>query len=304
MSDSTQRIQELAADAASQHLMSYTVSFLDREDGHRPASGVLVSLGNRLFIATNAHTISARPNQRIWLLTAEPRRAEDGLLTFVRSNRQSGQRPDVGYLELNPDTALPFLGHKEVCGIDRIECIGDTDRHRGVTVVGCPYEWIIPVSAPGFEGRRIRLMGYTSSTLLDDQLPISLPDHVPAYDPDIDVFVEYPERNEFTTDLRTGAPMELPHPSGMSGGGLWVWDDFGRDELFAPSRTRLFALQQSVVRDEDEERERLVQEGQVDTNRYIRAVHIAHWLRLIYEDYEDLRETLADRWPFLGQPIE
>jgi hypothetical protein len=100
--------------------------------------------------------------------------------------------------------------------------------------------------------------------------------------PDIaqDVFLEFPL--EGATDLGTGGPFVCESAEGYSGGGVWDLG-FEPNNLWRPENIRLFAIQSRWH----------------PSSRYLRAIQVVHWLRLIYRDYADLRNCLKEHFPVL-----
>jgi hypothetical protein len=256
------------------------VAFLDI--GRQPyelASGTVITIGDRLFVATAAHAIPNNPEGRLWMLPGQPRRAEDGILGFVNFGKVASEHPDVGFLELTPESAAGYLEF-EPCPIEQIRPVGRGRENKVVVLMGFPAENAVPKQwGPSATLLPAKSMAYGTVPLMESEQP-PIPPGEPAADPSIDVFLSYPE--DGTTQLETDEPITLPHPGGTSGGGVW---DLGFEPgaLWSPDSAFLFALQSRWSKD----------------HRYLRAVQIIHWLRLIHDHYPDLRSTLEHRFPEL-----
>jgi len=101
-------------DAISDALVRHSLAYI--ADGEN-ASGTLVAIGDREFIATTAHTIS--PSLRSLVLIGHgfhPLKRDD--IKIVKAGRAKGGEPDVAYIELEPGTTKR-LGRESI-GVDRI----------------------------------------------------------------------------------------------------------------------------------------------------------------------------------------
>ena len=105
----------------------------------------------------------------------------------------------------------------------------------------------------------------------------------PPADPLFDIILDYPPGKDTTRLLDTSAPVALPDPQGMSGGGLWD-QGFSGNTLWHPEDASLIGVQSSWHPE----------------SRYVRVVQIVHWLRLVHEHYPDLRLTLEKLFPEMG----
>ncbi len=105
---------------------------------------------------------------------------------------------------------------------------------------------------------------------------------VPDADAAIDIILDYPAGDSATKRLDKEGPFALPDPSGMSGGGLWD-QGFETQLIWKPEGASLMGIQSAWHPKE----------------RYVRAVQIIHWLRLVHQHYPDLRNILEERFPEL-----
>jgi hypothetical protein len=90
-----------------------------------------------------------------------------------------------------------------------------------------------------------------------------------------DFIVDYPTDDQMKAE---GFPsINLPHPGGISGGGIWD-QGFESETLWAPQKSRLIAIQSRWC----------------SKQRYLRAIQVHHWLRLLHRDFPDLRQPIEE----------
>jgi len=73
--------------------------------------------------------------------------------------------------------------------------------------------------------------------------------------------------------------MTAYHPGGYSGGGIWD-QHFSTEGVWTPGKATLFGMQSSWS----------------ESERYVRGVQIAHWLRLIHQHYPELQTQLEQQF--------
>src|SRR5688500_1245512 len=101
-------ITKESGEGTLRRIADYAVTIVDLEDGRRPSSGILISLGSHLFVANAAHVMPRNPGRRLQLLTRTPKSDHEGFPSFVNWGKVKNERPDVGFLELNPSVALNY----------------------------------------------------------------------------------------------------------------------------------------------------------------------------------------------------
>ena len=175
--------------------------------------------------------------------------------------------PDVGYLEIEPPVAAGLLG-KEALPLDRM--VGDGVLRKGhlAVVVGGPGERIVLRPEP--LEIRSECIGYASLPIVAEDWTGR--DFDGPTSSEIDMFLEYPKG----PCLNVGKERveKSPDPRGMSGGG--VWDQGIDDDLWHPGRARLYGIQTAWH----------------PGKGYLQAVQINQWLKLVRQDYPDLRSVL------------
>ena len=255
-------------------LQKFAVTLLDLESKDKNVgSGTLVSLGNRLLIATAAHVIPSNPTGRLWLIRRQGRYAKDGFPGFLKWRRHPDPRKDVGYLEVNRQTVTEYLDNDDFCTIDNIANFGAGRKNRGTIVVGTPAAKVQPQTVGETAILKFEVMPYWTTPLMPKQWPrVGKHDTPPDYS--IDVFLEYPETE--SRDVHTNRPSKVPNAVGMSGGGIWD-QGFGLRKIWDPRDCKLYAIQS----------------GWEERKRYLRGVQIGHWIELVASDYPDLAKVFA-----------
>lgn len=157
--------------------------------------------------------------------------------------------------------------------IDEIRIVGTARENAPVIVVGSPSEHVdvknVDRSNKALEARV--LFFWTVPPPLTDW-----PKNESAtLDRNNDFIVDYP--TECHSFSEGAAAIKLPNPRGLSGGGFWDqgWE---KEEIWAPERCKLVAIQSRWD----------------PKQRYLRAIQVIHWLRLVYTHNPDLRETIRN----------
>lgn len=236
-----------ANDALSDYISARTVALIISRDGVMEiGTGTCVHLGVRWLLATAGHNLW--DNCEIEII---PRDIHE---RFGISGRSHPPRVadgiDVGWIELDQATVerarLVFLEQHDL-----------------------EYGW------RSTAGRAFFVQGYPAAEveiLQHEPLVLDLLSMgvlVMSLDPGPDnteLILEYPPASPEDTGL------ELPHPRGISGGGVWIPPSFSESAIWAPSRTKLVA----VVRAWERPRGRLL------------SVPIERWLALVAEDFPEL----------------
>jgi hypothetical protein len=265
------------------HLKKFAISILctagsDDQNEWGLFSGTLVQVGRHILVATASHTLDDPNPDHYRILSDRPSNKEDWL-KITRLGRVENERPDIGYLEIDPQTLARLL-QKSPCPLSRLSVLKDISRDRLVSVLGNPTVLAKPLNTP--QGRVLAAESMCYSTYTVPFAELEIPDADPPLDESIDVFLEYPEAPGETVRLDTRVEYPLPNPKGMSGGGLW--DQNFEHGLWSPDSAVLIGIQC----------------GWFESRGYLRAVQVVHWLRLIHEAYEDLRVPLEESAPLGG----
>lgn len=257
-------------EAVSNDLDGHSLAYIS--DGEN-ASGTLVTIGDREFIATAAHTIPLSRTSLILIGQGQhPLNRDD--IKIVASGRMRGDNPDVGYIELEPGTTSR-LGRVPL-SIDRLCDAGPGQPGRIAFLYGCPFALIKNAVNPK---RREKIIGihsftYPNSTMAVEEWPTVPRDAEPPRR-SVDLFIPYDVTAETIVD-RGGSGNRLPNPEGASGGGICQGIGPKKDGVWHVGKVKLIAIQSSW----DKKR------------KYIRGVQIKQWVRLIEKDYPDLKKHL------------
>ena len=278
--ETKQKIFSESVDAHQCELMKYVVTLVDHKNGMSPASGIMFKILDRIIIATAGHVIPNDPSGRIWPVVRSVRHEKNGFPAYPKFARHPDF--DVGYLEVHPEGAERYFGHHEYANLSQISCRGFGREDRSVIVVGSPGEHVQVTKHDSNTGTyNAKVMAYWTVPLLPNEWP-AVPSADRPADTNIDIFLSYP--TDDTIAAKGFDPINLPHPGGMSGGGIWD-QEFKEDAIWDPTAIKLIGIQSCWHR----------------KDRYLRAIQIVHWLRLIYRDFEDLRPILSTTF---GEQVE
>lgn len=276
-------IASQSSQAVLKSLSAHSVSIFDTDDKDDPTkwglfSGTLVQIGSRVFVATASHCVtSPASTTRYWLLPDAPRAKSIGIPTVIAAWNTPNGRPDVGVLELDP-VSLSTYSTKTPCPLDRLKFSGLGRSDRICSLIGTPGQYAQEESIGFAKGLKAVVISYSSTPIGTGEWPRFLAN--PALDQDIDILMDYPSGTNNTTRLDTGLPIELPDPRGMSGGGLWD-QGFNTGEIWSTNESFLFGIQSAWF----------------PAKRYVRAVQIKHWVRLVHQHYPDLQSEIDVKFP-------
>ena len=265
--------------AVAQNLSRHTVAFVDlNKPLERTTSGVLVSIGGHLFVATAAHAVPSQPGGRLSFVV--PTKAIDaGALPILRCGKIESEWPDVGFLELDPTEALPVL-RKEAIDLEQISVRGPGHPECRCLLFGQTSQRIR--TEPTDSSQRhltFRPMCYSNAPVKPEEWPkASSAD--PAFDRGVDIFLPFDPEEETWHYEENEGDGNLPEPRGLSGGGLWQGSQT-KVELWNAEGVQLFGIQSRWNEEE----------------KYVRGCQIIHWLRLLHEQYPDLRAALVAAYP-------
>lgn len=118
----------ISAEAQSEWFAPFVVTIADREKEYATASGTLIEIGSRVFVATAAHVIKANPQGRLWLVKRRGSCESEGFPSFVDYHRHPKGHPDVGILELDRSVAAGYFGHHQFCTLENIAVLDQAER--------------------------------------------------------------------------------------------------------------------------------------------------------------------------------
>ncbi|WP_152098252.1 hypothetical protein [Lacipirellula parvula] len=266
--------------AAAQNLANQSLAFVyNKGVKDHAGSGTLVKIGNRLLIATAEHTVPKSANRITLVTKIAPDRVERApkILHVAKSEYH-----DVGLIEVETDT--PRLIGMEPIGIDRIADLQSGRHYCKSWMIGYPgANQMRLASAPGVVGFRGNSLGCEPiDPIAWHRIQLGRDDE--ALDPEAHAMFYYniseplfihsenPCRDEFAAK-----------PHGMSGGGIWQCRQSAEGRNWYPHDLCLFAI---------------ISAWNV-SQEHVKAIQVIHWLRLVADTYQDLREELIDAFPRL-----
>jgi hypothetical protein len=277
-------IHRHSSPAIADDLYSHSLIYVTEWNGQlETASGVVVEICSRLFLATASHTIRPNAGRRVQFVSKRP--GLDGLrVPIIAQNKLDQDYIDVGVLELARSDSFDQLG-VEPLPLVRVSDMTNGDATSPARVLGYPDEWIKPTrTSAGMQ------MGCLAQSLGSF---VVAPEHWKAVEKetnypqiDRDIVLSF-DRNsdyiDYTPEL--GLAKAPPNPRGMSGGGIWQPPERLRDgEIWHPERSHLIGIQYDWP----------------TWGRFLRAVQIIHWLKLVADTFPELSQTLHDLYPRLG----
>ena len=100
--------------AVAQNLSRHTVAFVDlNKPLERMTSGVLVSIGGHLFVATAAHAVPSQPGGRLSFVVPKTKTIDAGALPILRCGKIESEWPDVGFWNLIPQGRYLFYARRQ-----------------------------------------------------------------------------------------------------------------------------------------------------------------------------------------------
>lgn len=265
-----------------EYLYKKTFCMVDMS-GDTVFSGTLFEIDNRLILATAGHCVrddetwASRcyliPHNRPTVLSECPRilrakRCEKGpMLDPVDGLYQK----DVGLIEFDRETFDKSKYMDVLSSIEEISVRGSGEKNNICVDVGYPGT----LARLTENSLRVAAVSYSTTP---EPMEIELARFGNGFqyqrDDNIDIILSFPEK----PDGADTAPFSTP--IGMSGGGLWE-TDYKDAGLWSPDKARIIGIQSSW------------NSGNKNFFRHLRGVQIKHWLKLVYDEYPDLREKLG-----------
>ncbi len=270
-----------AIEAVSLNLRWFSVAFLNISKEEMPvSSGVLVHLGDHLFIATAAHCIPDHPDKRLAFISTEIGPIKTQILSIRQHGKIVSKWPDVGFLELDNTDILSFLGKKSI-GLDRLGIGRCGDPNRLCYLYGYPAALVKTKRGQTAIDFDFTPMCYTHVPIQPDKWP-QLSTDDPESSRMVDIFLPYDHDEEMWQFKNDAEENKLVDAFGTSGGGLWQGNSNG-DQVWSAETIQLIGIQSRWSK----------------KKKYIRGCQIIHWLSLIYKHYDDLRPMLLRSFPGL-----
>jgi len=278
-------VLQASGNALVPHLFQYTVTIVDtqglpetRATEWLTFSGTLVTIADRLFVATASHCLENADNpDRYRIMADDGRFHEEGSAAVVATKCTPRHRPDVGLIELDRKSFTDSLA-KPAIPISRITT--DEIENRLATLMGTPYK-SVSIFPGGAKGINATVAGYATSPIDVANWP-----HINAQKPldaTVDMFMRYPSNSPDIRD-ESGFHTDLPNPHGMSGGGVW---DHGLGTLgvWSVHDSRLAGIQSAWSK----------------RHGYVRVVRICHWVALVHQHCASVRPALECQFPEVGK---
>lgn len=280
-------------DGIATHLLRHSIHFQYEKNRKRTtASGTLVQIGDKLFVATCRHTVPqgtqfltfiGEKTAYIELDRKTGNWSSEKKVGILGSGRHSSL--DVGFIELEI-AALQEL-EREAIGLASVS-VKPQQYGRMATLLGFPFDFERETKIkPGVSYLGVHSLTFPAPVLAPEEWP-----NVPAADrqpeENVDVFMRYKRDDRFkslkvvpykSSHANISVPDQLPEVFGMSGGGIWQsWKRSDSGELWFPTDQELCAIQY----------------GWHKTENYIRAVQARHWLELVADKIPSLSATIAN----------
>ena len=276
-------IGKMGALAGTANLYRHTAPYvyIDKKKGKEfIGSGTLVKIGDRLLLATVAHT-----NPRdgtVALIKKSGLMVPEPIFCVIQRVVSNDDEIDVGVFELTAH-AITMAGLEPI-GIDRIHDGGCGNTSIKSRLIGYPDEWVI--TAPPLPNlKRFHALAYGCETIEPSRWGAIPHQNGINFDDKIHVVIHYSD-DVVSYDNKLPVPPGTPNPKGMSGGGLWQRPGPTPDDaIWTPSDLCLIGIQSDWL----------------EKAGYLRSIQVIHWLKLVSDHFPDLRGELENRFPRLTQ---
>lgn len=178
-------------------------------------SGVLVKIGDELFVLTAAHVIDdGGPQYDLYMPAAEGIEQVTGNFCLSRASSGVSQvevKSDIGYCRLSRNWNDKLHSSIQPLGVDDLLLTDDIETGNIFTFVG--YPWRKTKSGYGkHETEMVTYSGHALSTDVYDKL---------GYSKAANILIRMRLRKTYSTLYSSHQP--APHPQGISGGGVISW---------------------------------------------------------------------------------
>lgn len=269
-----------ASAAISEHVHRFTVFTVRTSADGVPKKGftsVLVNVGERTFFLTAGHCIENVDASRIAFVSKLPTVRRLVRPTIENLIHQYSDGIDAGAIEVSGSDELGHLG-AEVLPVERISDVGAGDPLRAAKIAGFPESYKV-------RDVERQILGVAGLSL--GSMPVS-PELWPQVsretrnaEPDKHIVLQFARSGvwyskKFHPDIDKLGD-QPPEPFGMSGGGIWQSPKPANENaVWSAGNMRLIGIQAMWPRH----------------GRFLRATQAVHWVRLISDNYPDLRSHL------------
>ncbi len=269
--------------AFTQELYGHTVAFTLLADGGGVGTGTVVAIGDQILVATAYHNLPER-QKSLGLDGAIGLVAKDRIVEGDRSKWivrcESNRILDIGIVELTPHAASEL--NLVPVGLERIHDAGRGHPLCKARVIGYPAKFLQD-HFPQQGIRGFRALSY-GTEILDIEAWDEL--HVSDLYPDEHAILIYDQEDNIDWLGDFVIETTAPHPSGMSGGGIWqATAPLDDTHLWTIDRLRLVAIET----------------GWFENYSVLKGTQIIYWLKLVSEKYPHLRDRLEASFPRLRQ---
>ena len=246
-------------------------------------SGVLVKIGERLFIITAGHCAEeCRRAYATVVAVSTARHSMDLEAIRIGAAYDKGTERDFGYIELSPI----------------LESTLDLQRHyflRPASIMVAPpddlavRDWMV---LAGFPVERRRLGGtprfqcghtFVMTVVAGQGRTIACPKEASA--PEIRFIDLFGRAGTEERAVGPDLPVTAPSLSGVSGGSCWRSFESDYRDAWRPSDMRLIGIHAGTI------------PGEEPNTYFAREILIGHHLALIAREYPDVRDFILERWP-------
>jgi hypothetical protein len=203
-------------------------------------------------------------------------------LSIVNYGKETEEAPDVGFLEIADDENLLAMGFNAL-PLSRISDLGTGNSNKLTQVFGYPRDWVTT-------NHELQSMDFSAMCLGADTIDPAnwntIEYEARSPDPDRDIILRSDRSQKSLIWGPFSAGKGLAEPYGMSGGGCWQFPkSFAKSGVWSAENIHIYGIQSSWPR----------------KSRFLKAVQIIHWLKLISDHYSDLKQELVERYPRLLQ---
>lgn len=267
--------------AVGHSVLNSTVAYINIKS-REIASGVLIDIENRIFLATAAHALPQNPIGNLSFVGNKSTRLDENIPSILSFGKEEQHKlRDVGFVELEPAFIETNCG-KSPIPLSRIYPCQTGHESHWTCVGGYPGDEVrnIDDNMKRTRTKLFTMQCWSNKILAPSQWGVLEGKASREPDERLDVFIPYPREEDFKSlgPLEHQKPNHLCKPFGMSGGGYWQPNSSLKRSIFTPDYYSLIAIQSHWWIPE----------------RYLQATQIIHWLRLLWKCQPKLREILED----------
>ncbi len=264
--------------AVADNVQSSTIAYINLKSG-KSATGILVEIDDRFFMATTAHSLPRSPVGNVSFVGRIPKPIDASAPCILSHGRDDNEElKDIAFLEIGREYTMGLA--ETPISLSRILPCGAGQEKHLAFVCGYPTEFVQDVNIhQGASGKQFAMLSWTNKLLMPNQWDV-LPQKRRFPDPSVDVFLPWP-RNDDVQCHGLHQVESLVEPYGLSGGGYWQLHASSNRAIWTAENYCLIAIQSEWW----------------ELGRYLQATQIVHWLRLLWNQKAELRPTLELAFP-------